>query len=194
MSQVPDTFGCIGNTIKVAWGHYVDLSNPDPQTIDLRSIAAALSKICRFGGHCPRFYSVAEHCVHATRLARSEQVSVEAQITVLLHDAAEAYIGDMVKPLKISIPQFSEVERRIETAIELRFNVDFTKWADVIKRFDRAMLKAEKTIMWPGDRKAWSGFSDIEDRNVSLCYWDPTTAENQFLQTYYRLVRAWSRA
>lgn len=189
MSQVPDTFGCIGNTIKVAWGHYVDLSNPDPATIDLRSIAAALSKICRFGGHCPRFYSVAEHCVHATRLARSERLSVEALIAVLLHDAAEAYIGDMVKPLKVSIPQFADVERRIEAAIERRFNVDFAKWATVIKRFDRAMLKAEKTIMWPDDAETWAGFSEIEDRYVSLWYWDPTTAENQFLDVAYGLFR-----
>lgn len=182
MSQVLDTFGCIGNTIKVASGHYVDLGKPDPETIDLRSIAAALSKICRFGGHCPKFYSVAEHSVHATLLARSEGLLGESLIAVFLHDAAEAYVGDMVKPLKASIPQFADVERRIEAAIEQRFNVNFAQWATVIKRFDRAMLKAEKTSMWPDDAETWAGFSEIEDRHLSLQYWDPGTAEGKFLE------------
>ena len=67
-----DRFGCLSNTIKVAAGHYVDLVNPDPGSIEIKSIAAALSKVCRFGGHCPVFYSVAEHCIHATALAASE--------------------------------------------------------------------------------------------------------------------------
>lgn len=182
MSQVPDTFGCIGNTIKVASGHYVDLGDPDPRTIDLRSIAAALSKICRFGGHCPKFYSVAEHCVHATMLARHEGLVGESLIAVLLHDAAEAYIGDMVKPLKVAIPQFAEVERRIEAAIEQQFKIEFAKWETVIKRYDRAMLKAEKTSMWPNDAEAWAGFSEIEDRHLLLEYWDPSTAERKFLE------------
>ncbi len=101
MSQGLDSFGCIANTIKVAAGHYVDLANPDPATIEIRSIAAGLSKICRFSGQCPRFYSVAEHSLHAAALADFLCVPDEAKAAVLLHDAAEAYIGDMVKPLKI---------------------------------------------------------------------------------------------
>lgn len=172
MSQAIDTWGCLNNTIKVAAGHYVDLLNPDPATIDIRSIAAGLSKICRFGGQCPRFYSVAEHCLQATKLAMKDGCSVEALRAVLLHDAAEAYIGDMVKPLKVMIPEYHLAESRMEAAISKAFNVDFEAFGDVIKKYDRAMLKAEKTAMWPEDKEVWAGFSEIEDRRVNLCYYD----------------------
>jgi uncharacterized protein len=176
-----DTFGCFNNTIKVAAGHYVDLCNPHPDSIEIESIASALSKVCRFGGHCPAFYSVAEHSVHATALACSEGYSGGALLAVFLHDAAEAYIGDMVKPLKVTIPQYGEAEQRIEAAIQTAFGVDFARWADVIKRYDRAMLKAEKVSMWPEDTEKWQGFSDIEDRVVRLQYWNPDDAKMQFL-------------
>ena len=181
MSQVLDKFGCLNNTIKVSAGHYVDLANPDPSTIEVKSIAAALSKVCRFGGHCPQFYSVAEHCIHATAIACSEGYAGDALIAVFLHDSAEAYIGDMVKPLKVTMPQYGEAEQRIEAAIQAAFGVDFSKWIDVIKRFDRAMLKAEKVTMWPEDTEKWAGFSEIEDRVVKFQFWEPSQAEMQFL-------------
>ena len=181
MPQVLDRFGCLNNTIKVSAGHYVDLANPDPSTIEVKSIAAALSKVCRFGGHCPQFYSVAEHCIHATALACSEGHTGDALIAVFLHDATEAYIGDMVKPLKVTMPQYGEAEQRIEAAIQAAFGVDFSKWMDVIKRFDRAMLKAEKVTMWPEDTEKWAGFSEIEDRVVKFQFWEPSQAEMQFL-------------
>jgi uncharacterized protein len=181
MSQVLDRFGCLNNTIKVAAGHYVDLVHPDPDSIEIKSIASALSKVCRFGGHCPHFYSVAEHCIHATALACSEGYTGDALLAVFLHDAAEAYIGDMVKPLKVTMPQYGEAEHRIEAAIQAAFGVDFSKWMDVIKRFDRAMLKAEKVTMWPEDTEKWAGFSEIEDRVVKFEFWEPSQAEMQFL-------------
>ncbi len=176
-----DTFGCIRNTIKVAAGHYVDLASPDPATIDIKSIAAALSKICRFGGHCPKFYSVAEHSVHATAMACSDGYTGDALLAVFLHDAAEAYTGDMVKPLKIMIPEFSVIERNIETAVELAFGVDFARWNSVIKRFDWAMLKAEKLSLWPEDTEKWTGFGEIKDRDVQFQFFGPQEAERQFL-------------
>lgn len=182
MSQILDSFGCVNNMIKVAAGHYVDLASPDPATVEIRSIAAALSKICRFGGHCPRFYSVAEHCIHCTTLGADEGVVGDALLAVFLHDAAEAYVGDMVKPLKNIMPGYAEAESRIEAAIEAAMGVDFRRWSDVIKRFDRAMLKAEKISMWPDDREKWAGFSDIEDREVSLRFWPPGEAEKEFLR------------
>lgn len=181
MSQVVDTFGCLNNTIKVAAGHYVDLVNPDPSTIEIKSIAKALSRICRFGSHCPNFYSVAEHCFHATGLASNAGWAGDALQAVFLHDAAEAYIGDMVKPLKLNIPQYMEFEKRIESAIEIKFGVHFSRWSEVIKRFDRAMLKAEKTSMWPDDKEKWEGFADIEDFDVVFQCWDPRDAEEMYL-------------
>ncbi len=171
----------MANTIKVAAGHYVDLANPTADMIDLESIAAALSKICRFGGHCPRFYSVAEHSALATQLAHEDGISDERLAAVFMHDAAEAYVGDMVKPLKITLPDFALAESRIESAIAEHFGIDFGRYADVIKHYDRAMLKAEKLAMWPDDQTAWAGFSEIDDRRVRFSFLAPDRAERTFL-------------
>jgi hypothetical protein len=176
-----DSTGCVGNTIKCAAGHYLDLANPSPKAIDIESIAAALSKICRFGGHTPRFYSVAEHVCHASYLSFADGVPLECTQAVFLHDAAEAYLGDVVKPLKNMLPEYVVVESRMERAIAEAFGVDFERWAEEIKLFDRQMLKAEKLALWPGDREVWSGFTEIKDRIVRFGFWSPETAEQKFL-------------
>ncbi len=193
MSQIPDSFGCVSNTIKVAAGHYVDLIDTDPYTIDINSIASALSKICRFGGHSPRFYSVAEHCILATRLAKKHGIDLEALRAIFLHDAAEAYIGDMVKPLKLNIPKYRSIETQIEHAIQIAFAVDFEQWADVIKEYDRAMLKAEKTRLWPEDKEVWAGFSSIPDHEVEFRFYDWITAEHRYLELATELNLACSQ-
>lgn len=175
-----DIFGCIANTIKVAAGHYVDLANPDPETIDIVSIATSLGRICRFGGHCPRFYSVAEHCAHAFDLAREDGCSTDILKAVLLHDAAEAYIGDVVKPLKAILPGYAEIEKRIEAAIAVRFGVDFESFEPAVKHYDRLMLKAEKIDMWPDDPHQWHGFDTIDHASVAFCYYSHRYASRAF--------------
>jgi hypothetical protein len=177
-----DNFGCVGNKIKVAAGHYVDLGNPDPDTIDIASIAAGLSKTCRFNGQCPRFYSVAEHTIHATSLAKEAGVGGDALIAVFLHDAAEAYIGDVVKPLKNLLPEYLEIERRFEQAIGDQFDVDIKVYQPLIDQFDRAMLKAEKIAFWPDDKTEWEGFSEIETSGVKFKFWLPGFVESQFIK------------
>lgn len=181
MSQAVDNFGCINNTIKVAAGHYVDLADPDPKTIEIKSIASALSKICRFGGHCPRFYSVAEHCIHATNLAVQDGVPNLVLGAIFLHDAAEAYVGDMVKPLKIMLPEYMETEWRIQLAIECAMGVSFVYHGKTIKNYDRLMLKAEKLAMWPNDTEVWNGFDGVDARHVAFRFWAPGEAEMQFM-------------
>lgn len=120
-------FGCVNNTIKLASGRYFDLANPQPEQIDIRDIAAALSKICRFGGHCRQFYSVAEHLIHCLITAQLDGLSHSECVAVFLHDASEAYVGDMVKPLKIMLLEYQQIEARVFSALMVRFGVDFGK-------------------------------------------------------------------
>lgn len=176
-----DTTGCRGNTIKVVAGHYMDLATPQSDQIEIESIAGALSKICRFGGHCPQFYSVAEHCIHAVNQACLDGFTGDILKAILLHDATEAYLGDIVRPLKKLLPDYAVFEERMEKAIEQRFGVDFTKHADVIKKYDRLMLKSEKIFMWPWDREEWEGFGEVETREVLLQLWSPEAADEMFL-------------
>lgn len=173
-----DTFGCVDNTIKVFSGQYLDLLNPSPEMIDLKSIAHALANTCRFGGHCPRFYSVAEHSIHAASLATDKY-----RVAVLLHDAAEAYIGDIVKPLKLLLPDLRLIEHRIDLAIRHRFAL--TDYDHVeIKRCDQLMLKAEKVHFWPDDLEQWEGFAGLEMPDVQIIEYGPDEAERRFMDAY----------
>jgi hypothetical protein len=83
-------FGLVGSRIKLGSGIYFDLADPRPEQIDLRDIAGALSKICRFGGHCRQFYSVAEHLVLCKHQAERDKLSSAEIKAVFLHDATEA--------------------------------------------------------------------------------------------------------
>lgn len=184
MSQVTDTFGLVGNTIKVAAGHTVDLSSPEPCTIDIYSIAVGLSKTCRFGGQCREFYSVAQHSVNCYELAKSGSVSEQGLLAILLHDAAEAYIGDVVKPLKVMLPGYVAIEQRLEWAIEEYFGVSFDHHRDVIKHYDRAMIKIEKQKFWPDSAEEWEGFSDLVVPEFEFNCQDPSASEFSFMQAF----------
>ncbi len=105
--------------IRTYTGLEVDLlANDLWLSIRVIDIAHALSNICRFGGHCRRFYSVAQHAVLASRLVREEEA-----LHALLHDAAEAYVGDMVRPLKAALPQFASIEQQVQRQIWQRFGL-----------------------------------------------------------------------
>lgn len=91
--------------------------NPKPEDIDIRDIAHALSLVGRYGGHAPTFYSVGAHSLLTSHLCKSHPLEA------LLHDAAEAYIGDMVRPLKKFVPQFLLAEQIMEEVIFAKFGL-----------------------------------------------------------------------
>jgi hypothetical protein len=159
-----------------------DANNPRPSMIRLKDIARGLAFQCRFNGHVSRFYSVAEHSVRASVLAAVW--GREAQRAVLLHDAAEAYLGDLVSPLKnahLGI-EYRAMEGHALNAIAERYGVDFACWADEIKQTDIAMLSLERKHLIPTQVGEWP------DVPPAPCMWDglglaPEAAMDQFLQT-----------
>ncbi|EIZ1085991.1 HD family hydrolase [Klebsiella oxytoca] len=114
-----------------------DFLNPDPASICIEDIACALSNICRFTGHLETMYSVAQHSVLV-----SELVPAELALEALLHDGSEAYCNDISSPLKTLLPEYREIEGRIQTAINHRFGI-FTPKNPLIKRADLIMLSTE---------------------------------------------------
>lgn len=90
--------------------------DPRREEVSFLDIAHGLSMTCRYGGHTRCFYSVAEHCVHLADHFRRENRDDLARYA-LLHDASEAYIGDVIRPLKPQLPQFKEVEGPLELLI-----------------------------------------------------------------------------
>lgn len=89
-----------------------DVLNPRPEDVRLDDIAHSLSHLCRFVGHTDRFYSVAEHSVLVSQLCDDE-----AAVFGLLHDAAEAYVGDLASPVKRQVPGFAAMEERVLSAV-----------------------------------------------------------------------------
>ena len=98
-----------------------DPTCPEWNDIEIGDIAHALSYISRANGHFMKFFSVARHCLNCAEEARARGYSERVQLLCLLHDAAEAYIGDMTRPLKKKIPEFSEIERAYQKIIFSKF-------------------------------------------------------------------------
>lgn len=116
--------------------------DPRAEDIDIVDIAHALSNICRFTGHVRTFYSVAEHCVLASR-----HVPPEHALAALLHDASEAYLCDIARPVKYqpTMAFYREAETRLEHVICDRFGVDI--YDPHVRKIDDRMLVTERILL-----------------------------------------------
>lgn len=181
-----ETIGCIGNTIITSTGNYVDFVDPKPETIDIRDIAKGLSNCCRFAGQCD-FYSVAEHSVLAANIALTRTGNELFALSCLLHDASEAYTGDVSKPLKIMLPEFKKIEDRLQRVIEQKFSLP--RFSEEGKKIDLELLKFEKEFLFSGDFNMWSGFDLIDDirEPISIVHYKPRVIENMFLRLFESL-------
>src|SRR5690606_37203856 len=117
-------------------GQIIDLRNPTEEMIEILSLSTALSHVCRFGGQVQQFYSVAQHSVLVCALA-PENLKREA----LLHDAAEAYLGDVIKPLKVMIePLYGPLEFKFQQAINQKLGLNIHKFK-ALKAYDLHALE-----------------------------------------------------
>lgn len=128
----------VGPTILLHSGEYFDYENADGSVFNITDIARGLSHICRFAGQCSRFYSVAEHSVYVSQIVPQEHA-----FAALMHDAAEAFVGDMAKPLKVMCPDYQAIEKRIERAVLDRFGLS-SPLHPCIKEADIIMLATEQ--------------------------------------------------
>lgn len=166
---------------------YMDLVNPNPSEIHLGDIARALSRICRFNGFCREFYSVAEHsvlCVKAFALHAAGNINDDPFLRdiardILMHDAAEAYLGDVTRPLKRHLPDYKQIENRMEAAIAARFNLSgqSPEW---VKRVDLELLALEKRDLMPG-AGCWPVVERVVPPDLSIRCAPPEIAERAFL-------------
>lgn len=157
-------------------GEYFYFDRPEECSFKIEDIAHALSNICRYGGHCPEFYSVAQHSILV-----AEQVAPKYQLTALLHDATEAFIGDMVKPLKEYLPFYKEYEQKLEALISAKHGCMYplppqVKYADI-----QLLVTEQRELM--GNSDPWFG-ADAEALDIRIRPVHPTMAEYAFLQFY----------
>lgn len=123
--------------IRTVSGQYVNVFNPDPDTILIEDIAHALSNMPRFGGHLPYFYSVAQHSVWC-----AQRIVPELKLDALLHDASEAYLMDMPRPIKNRLTDYKEVENNLMRVIAEKFKIEYPI-NPVVKTMDEHALRWE---------------------------------------------------
>lgn len=125
-------------------GKRLDLLDPKPDQIDLNDIVVALARMPRFTGHTTQFYSVAQHSVLV-----AWQTPMDLRLQAVLHDATEAYLGDLARPIKALCPGYRAIEDRLWHAIAERFGVPVELRPEVRAADDR-LLMTEKRDLLPG--------------------------------------------
>lgn len=156
---------------------------PRADDVDPVDIAHALALICRYGGHVSRFYSVAEHCV-----LLSNAVSPQHALWALLHDATEAYVGDMVRPLKRAMPQYREVEDRLMRVICDRFGLAPVCPGEV-EDADVRILHDERDALMSAPPLPWMSIEGVPRLGVRVEGWPPAVAERSYLDRLHHLER-----
>lgn len=126
------------NCIRTFTGLYMNVFDPKSEMICIEDIAHALAQQPRFGGHLPRMYSVAQHSVNCSFLADS----FEDKLTALLHDASEAYICDIPRPIKSGLTNYKEIEHKLMHALSYCFGFEYPL-PESIKKIDEQMLNCE---------------------------------------------------
>lgn len=154
--------------------------DPRANEVDILDIAHSLSMLCRFNGHCNRFYSVAEHAVHVSHVVGPEQARWG-----LLHDAAEAYLSDIPQPVKRELALFHEFEERLLVVIAERFDLPVGLPPEV-KQADMLLLATEKAALMGPEPAPWEGIPDPLAPGM-IKGWSPDQARREFLARFGEL-------
>ncbi len=175
-----------GPTIMLASGKRFDLLDPASSEFDIEDIAHGLAHVCRYAGQCRRFYSVAEHSLLVSETV--EEFALEA----LMHDAAEAFIGDITRPLKQLLPDYKAIELAIEQTISERFGL-WPEAKSVIKEADLRVLAAEQRQIMAEGCADWADEAGIVPAEIIVQGLMPMEAKEQFLRRFRHLVGAPNR-
>ncbi len=142
----------MSNTVHTITGRRVDINDPSPSQIRVQDIARALGMTARWGGHLLGFYSVAEHAVLVAGIVWHQEHDPRLALAALHHDAHEAYLGDLITPIKQMVAGWETLELRVDEAICTA--VGYITPADMrderVKAADRLALEAEDTALRGG--------------------------------------------
>ena len=163
-------------------GHRFYLTRPHIDDVAIEDIAHGLAYQCRFNGQTRDFYSVAQHSLMVMQL-----VPEEHRLAALLHDAAEAYLGDMVKPLKNLFPAFSEIEAQVMAIIGQRFDVELAQLHPSIKQADLIALATEKRDLMPHSTEPWAYLAGVEPVSENIRPMPPELAKMAFLDAFAKI-------
>lgn len=170
-------------TIRTYTGKDFHVFMPTEDQIDIIDIAHALSQLCRWGGHCNKFYSVAQHSIIAARLIEysddDPKTKMRDAFCALLHDATEAYLVDLPRPIKRQIQQYKDTENHLYTKIAAKYNLP-DPMPESVHTVDDDMLYYEWDYFMLNEPKK-------EDQHFYDAYFDEKSCkeiEIEFLQTF----------
>lgn len=158
--------------------------DPRPEEIDIDDIAWSLAHQCRYNGHTNRFYSVAEHCVHI-----SFAVPLEQALWGLLHDASEAYLSDLPRPLKPFIPDYKVCEDRLMRCVAELFSLPWPEPA-IVKELDTRILHNERAALMTPSALEWN-IPGGSVPGIEIHGWQPKEAYTHFIGRYTELTTSW---
>ena len=174
-------------------GRRISINNISADDICLHDIAHSLTKTCRYGGALPLnvHYSVAQHSIQLANYARLEGFDYHIQRIALLHDASEAYLGDVISSVKKQLPDYQKIEENLDYLIlkkylytydvALSFNEHINLHAiNLIKRFDTQIILDEAAAFFPDRYNDFSSqLRGLEPLGIDLY------PETNLEETYY---------
>lgn len=156
-------------------GREIDILDFKVSDIRVEEIAHALALTCRYGGHCREFYSVAQHAVMVASYLDARGYSLEVVMAGLHHDDSEAYLGDIIRPLKNLLPRYKEIEERFEHTIAEHFGLHYPYHA-AVKDADMKVFEQEvEDVKW------------YTPENPVIVPWSWERAKTEYLRTHQML-------
>lgn len=177
-------------SIQTYSGILIDLENPAVEDILVTDIAHHLANICRFTGAVRQSYSVAQHCSLVNKLIDEKDTSL--RLIGLLHDASEAYLGDVSSPLKALLPEYRVLEDKMQKAIIMRFDLNIPDF-DSVKFYDRLALDIESKALLGPRHAVWNKYKvefgeyDLDYSMLLVKPLSPEDAEKEYLEIFNKL-------
>lgn len=156
--------------------------NPKPEHVFIEDIAHALSQKCRYTGHTKSFYSVAQHSYLASLIVPDEDC-----LWALLHDASEAYLPDVARPVKKDLPGFIEIEDRVTEAVAKRFGLSLPM-PESIKEADLVLLATERRDIMSDPPYRWTSTENIQPLGLIIKPLPPEAAKALFMSRWHELM------
>ena len=189
--------GRVGEWMQVASGRKFFPQDPRPEEIKINDIANGLALTCRYGGqgNVDKFYSVAEHSLLMARYTLQNRSGnsynmLSLALAVLMHDAAEAYAGDLIRSIKSAVRDaYAPLEDNIQEVILKKYGLlQFSlNWAQTIKEIDNRIVVNEKAVLFNSPQD-WAADTLVALPRVEIKCYDPPTAKKMFLILFYKLM------
>lgn len=168
----------MGDYILTHTGRRFYVLDPRPEDINLTDIAVALSRVSRSNGHSTERYTVAEHTVRGVNLMANLNFTIEEQVAFLLHDASEAYLADIPKPIKQYLSDYMELEEKVQNAIYTKYlgSTLTPEQYEKVKFIDQTMLvnEMQQLMIQDSAKNSYLDESDVIFVDLSTQYCENT--------------------